>query len=225
MNPAPPDDEQPIDVDEEEIIIDIENDRITIDPEGGESPRKYYVHDVPVFVVAERVQYYGKDGKLITESLRDYTRKTVKKEYASLDDFLRRWDLSSKKQAIIQELEELGVLFESLADEVGKDFGPFDLICHVAYGQPPLTRKERAENVKKRNYFAKYEEKARSVLASLLDKYADEGVENMEDINVLKLRPINQHGTPIEIIKSFGGKEKYLEALKELEAQIYKIAS
>ena len=223
--PVPPDDDQPIDVDEEEIIIDIEGNGIIIDHEGGESPRKYYVHDVPVYVVSERVQYYGKDGKLITESLRDYTRKTVKKEFASLDDFLRRWDSASKKQAIIQELEEQGVLFEPLVDEVGKDFGPFDLICHVAYGQPPLTRKERAENVKKRNYFVKYEEKARLVLESLLDKYADEGVENIEDINVLKLQPINKHGTPIEIIKSFGGKEKYLEALKELEDQIYKIAS
>jgi len=222
--PVPPDDET-IDIDEEEVIIDVEDDEIIIDTEGDEPPRKYYVHDVPVFVVAERVQYYGKDGKLITESLRDYTRKTVKKGYASLDDFLRRWDSASKKQAIIQELEELGVLFEPLANEVGKDFGPFDLICHVAYGQPPLTRKERAENVKKRNYFAKYEEKARLVLASLLDKYADEGVENMEDINVLKLQPINQHGTPFEIIKSFGGKEKYFEALKELEEQIYQIAS
>ena len=225
--PVPPDDEK-IDIDGEETPIDIDDEKIIIDifpPEGGEPPRKYYVHDVPVYVVAERVQYYGKDGKLITESLRDYTRNTVKKEYASLDDFLNRWDSASKKRAIVQELEELGVLFEPLADEVGKDFGPFDLICHVAYGQSPLTRKERAENVKKRNYFAKYEEKARMVLESLLDKYADEGVENMEDINVLKLQPINKHGTPIEIIKNFGGKEKYFEALKELEDQIYKIAS
>ena len=227
QTPVPPDDEV-IDVDGKETPIDIDDDGTIIDifpPEEGEPPRKYYVHDVPVYVVAERVQYYGKDGKLITESLRDYTRNTVKKEYASLDDFLRQWDSASKKQAIIQELEELGVLFEPLADEVGKDFGPFDLICHVAYGKPPLTRKERAENVKKQNYFAKYEEKARLVLESLLDKYADEGVENMEDINVLKLQPINKHGTPIEIIKNFGGKEKYFEALKELEDQIYKIAS
>ena len=225
--PVPPDDET-IDIDGEETPIDIDDEKIIIDilpPEGAEPPRKYYVHDVPVYVVAERVQYYGKDGKLITESLRDYTRNTVKKEFASLDDFLKRWDSASKKQAIVQELEELGVLFEPLADEVGKDFGPFDLICHVAYGQPPLTRKERAENVKKRNYFAKYGEKARLVLASLLDKYAGEGIENLEDINVLKLQPINQHGTPIEIIKSFGGKGKYFEALKELEDEIYKIAS
>ena len=226
--PVPPDDDQPISIDGEETPVDIDDDGTIIDifpPEGGETPRKYYVHDVPVYVVSERVQYYGKDGKLITESLRDYTRKTVNKEFASLDDFLRRWDSASKKQAIIRELEEQGVLFEPLADEVGKDFGPFDLICHVAYGQPPLTRKERAENVKKRNYFAKYEEKARLVLESLLDKYADEGVENIEDISVLKLQPINKHGTPIEIIKNFDGKEKYLEALKELEDQIYKIAS
>ncbi|MBC8458924.1 MAG: DEAD/DEAH box helicase family protein [Deltaproteobacteria bacterium] len=226
--PVPPDDDQPIDVDGEETPVDIDDGETIIDifpPEGVETPRKYYVHDVEVTVVSERVQYYGKDGKLITESLRDYTRKTVKNEFASLDDFLRRWDSASKKQAIIQELEELGVLFEPLTDEVGKDFGPFDLICHVAYGQPPLTRKERAENVKKRNYFAKYEEKARLVLASLLDKYADEGVENIEDMSVLRLQPINQHGTPIEIVNSFGGREKYLEALKELEDQLYQIAS
>jgi type I restriction enzyme, R subunit len=222
--PVPPDDET-IDIDGEGTPIDIDDHGIIIDTEGGESPRKYYVHDVPVYVVSERVQYYGKDGKLITESLRDYTRKTMKKEFASLDDFLRRWDSASKKQAIIQELEELGVLFEPLADEVGKDFGPFDLVCHVAFGQPPLTRKERAENVKKRNYFAKYGEKARMVLESLLDKYADEGVENLEEMGVLRLQPINQHGTPTEIINSFGGREKYLEALKELEDQIYKIAS
>ena len=108
---------------------------------------------------------------------------------------------------------------------MGKDFGPFDLICHVAYGQPPLTRRERADNVKKRDYFAKYGEKARLVLEGLLDKYADEGIENIENIEVLKLHPINQYGRPMEIIKSFGGKEKYLEALQELESHLYQIAS
>jgi len=193
--------------------------------DGEDQPRKYYVHDVPVDIVAERVQYMGKDGKLITESLRDYTRKAVTQEFSSLDDFLRRWDSESKKEIILRELEEQGVFFEALAEEVGKDFGPFDLICHVAYGQPPLTRRERAENVKKRNYFAKYEDKARLVLESLLDKYADEGIENIENIEVLKLQPISQIGRPLEIINSFGGKEKYLEALQELESQIYKIAS
>ena len=99
-----------------------------------------------------------------------------------MDAFLKRWKEADRKKAVIEELEEQGVLFEPLADEVGKDFGPFDLICHVAYGQPPLTRRERAENVKKRNYFTKYGEKARLVLEGLLDKYADEGIENIEDI-------------------------------------------
>lgn len=185
---------------------------------------KYYVDDVEVIVIAERVQYYGKDGKLITESLRDYTRNTVKKDFASLDDFLNRWNAAERKETIIQELEEAGVLFEPLAEAVGKDMGPFDLICHVVFGQPPLTRKERAVNVKKRNYFVKYGEKARAVLDSLLDKYADEGIENVESMNILKLPPINQHGTPIEIIESFGGKDQYQQAIKELEDQLYKVA-
>lgn len=228
-SPVPPDDEEQAEIGEDETIIDTGDETgIPGDPfmdDDSKLPRKYYVDDVEVKVVAERVQYYGKGGKLITESLRDYTRKTVKKEFASLDDFLRRWDSAGKKQAVIEELEEQGVLFEPLAEEVGKDFGPFDLICHVAFGQPPLTRRERAENVKKRNYFAKYGEVARQVIEGLLDKYADEGVENIEDMNVLKLQPINQIGTPIEIIKSFGGKDKYLEAIKELKDQLYQVAS
>ncbi|BBO72694.1 DEAD/DEAH box helicase [Desulfosarcina widdelii] len=223
--PVPPDDVDIDDGDDDGTIIDIDPPDVTIPPGDGPPPKKYYVDDVPVFVVAERVQYYGKDGKLITESLKDYTRKAVTQSFASLDDFLKRWNDAEKKKAVIEELEEQGVLFEPLADEVGKDFGPFDLICHVAYGQPPLTRRERAENVKKRNYFAKYEEKARLVLEGLLDKYADEGIEHVENIEVLKLQPINQYGRPMEIIKNFGGKEKYLEALKELESQLYIVAS
>ena len=133
------------------------------------------MHDVPVDVVAERVQYYGKDGKLITESLNDYTRKAVNQNFASLNDFLRKWTSADRKQAIVEELENEGILLEALAEEVGKDFDPFDLIAHVAFGQKPLTRRERAENVKKQNYFVKYGDKARAVLEALLDKYADEG--------------------------------------------------
>ncbi|MGE4545691.1 MAG: EcoAI/FtnUII family type I restriction enzme subunit R [Pedobacter sp.] len=193
------------------------------DPPDDEttSPRKYVVGDVPVFVVAERVQYYGNDGKLITESLKDYTKATVRKEYASLDAFLKKWNSSDKKQAIIRELEEQGVLLEPLAEEVGKDFGPFDLICHVAFDQPPLTRRERAENVRKRNYFTRYGEQARAVLDSLLDKYADEGIENIEDLKVLRVHPFERFGTPVEIVKAFGGRRKFEQALKELENQLY----
>jgi type I restriction enzyme R subunit len=190
----------------------------------GQRRTKYYVHDVPVDVVAERVQYYGKDGKLITESLNDYTRKAVNKNFASLNDFLRKWTSADRKQAIVEELENEGILLEALAEEVGKDFDPFDLIAHVAFGQKPLTRRERAETVKKRNYFVKYGDKARVVLEALLDKYADEGLTNLEDPKVLKVQPFNKYGTPKEIIEVFGGKEQYFQAVKDLEQQLYRVA-
>lgn len=182
---------------------------------------KYILGDVTVYVVAERVQYYGPEGKLITESLKDYTRSTVRKDYASLDQFLLRWSKADRKAAILRELEEHGVLLEPLADEVGKDFDAFDLICHVAFDQPPLTRRERAEQVKKRNYFAKYGEQARQVLEILLDKYADTGIENIEDIKILTLDPFKTMGTASELVSAFGGKPAYMAALQELEAHLY----
>jgi len=218
--PEPPDKE---DIGDDETIIDIFEP-----PEEGEPPeprRKYYIDDVEVMVVSERVQYYGNDGKLITESLKDYTKKRILKEYASLDDFLNRWKSAERKQAIINELLEHGVFLHELQEEVGKDFDPFDLICHVAFDQPPLTRRERANNVKKKIYFSKYSDKARAVLDELLNKYADEGIENVESIEILRIKPFNQFGSPIEIIKTFGGKEQYLQAVKELEEQIYQVAA
>ncbi|OYO30561.1 EcoAI/FtnUII family type I restriction enzme subunit R [Janthinobacterium sp. PC23-8] len=182
---------------------------------------KYVLGDVTVYVVAERVQYYGPEGKLITESLKDYTRQTVRKDYSSLDDFLRRWDKTERKAAILRELEEHGVLLEPLAEEVGKHFDAFDLICHVAFDQPPLTRRERADNVKKRNYFAKYGEQARKVLETLLEKYADTGIENIEDIKILTLDPFKSMGTASELVSAFGGKQGYTIALHELEKHLY----
>jgi type I restriction enzyme R subunit len=182
------------------------------------------VNDVPVFVINERVQYYGPDGKLITESLRDYTKKSVLQEFASLDNFLARWKEAEKKQVIIDELQEKGIFFEALAEEVGKELDPFDLICHVAFGQKPLTRKERANNVRKQNYFTEYGKTARTVIDALLDKYADEGIRNVEQMDVLKITPFDRFGSPVEIIKSFGGKEKYATALRELESHLYEIA-
>jgi type I restriction enzyme R subunit len=187
----------------------------------GEGRAKYYVKGVPVHVIAKRVQYYGPDGKLITESLHDYTRKAVFKEFTSLDQFLQSWTDAGQKKLIIEELEKQGVLFEALAEDVGKDFDAFDLICHVAFDQPPLTRMERAENVRKRNYFSRYGDHARIVLDALLDKYADEGIENIEDLSVLKVPPLNQIGTPIEIVRSFGGKQAYQSALLELKQHLY----
>ncbi|MFA6040219.1 MAG: DEAD/DEAH box helicase family protein [Methylophilus sp.] len=188
---------------------------------GGEGRIKYVVGDVEVRIVSERVQYYGPEGKLITESLKDYTKTRVKNDFASLDDFLRTWTNAERKAVLIDELEQHGVLLDALAEEVGKDYDPFDLVCHIAFDQPPLTRKERAEQVKKRNYFAKYGEQARKVLNALLDKYADTGVENIEDIKVLTLDPFKSMGSAPELLSAFGGKPAYLKALKELEQQLY----
>lgn len=185
---------------------------------------KYVVDDVEVKVIAERVQYYGKDGKLITESLKDYTRKHLLGEFESLDSFLKYWTETDKKQVILEELTERGVFLDALAEEVGRDYDPFDLICHVAFDQPPLTRKERANNVRKRNYFTKYEESARLVLEALLDKYADSGLEQLEDLGILRIQPINSFGTPLEIVELFGGRDGYIEAIQELESLIYATA-
>ena len=191
-------------------------------PTGPEGKRaKYYIGDVEVHVIAERVQYYGSEGKLITESLKDYTRKAVRKDYSTLDEFLKRWTSVDRKAAIIKELEEHGVLLEALALEVSKDCDAFDLICHVAFDQPALTRRERAEQVKKRNYFTKYGEQARKVLEALLEKYADTGIENIDDIKILTLDPFSKMGTASELVSAFGGKSGYIAALHELENQLY----
>lgn len=196
------------------------------DPFGDEPPpRKFYVDGVEVNVLSKRVQYLGPDGKLITESLQSYAKKTLQKEFKTLDEFLRRWSDVEKKQVIIEELESLGVSLDGLRDEVknGDAFSAFDLLCHIAYGQPPLTRKERVEQVKKRNYFAKYEGKARSVLEALLDKYADEDFGPLENAKVLQLKPFDEIGTPVEIVKGvFGGKSAYETAIKELQTELYR---
>ncbi|WP_299293940.1 EcoAI/FtnUII family type I restriction enzme subunit R [uncultured Tateyamaria sp.] len=198
------------------------------DGPGGDDPvgtTKIRVSGVDANIIAERIEYLGPDGNLITESYKDFARKQVLSEYASLHDFIRTWNDADKKKAIIEELEEHGVLLENLAAEVGKDFGDFDLLCHIAYEQPPLTRKERATNVKKRDYFTKYGEQARAVLSALLDKYADEGITTIESAKVLRLQPFDSIGTPVEIINDvFGGKDEYEQALRELEQEIYKQA-
>jgi type I restriction enzyme, R subunit len=227
-DPVPP--EGPDDVGTEEGGEKQPGGSVIVDPpppdtgNGGGKRYKYYVNDVPVFVINERVQYHGPDGKLITESLRDYTKKSILREFASLDNFLTKWNKAEQKQAIIDELQEKGIFFEALAEEVGKELDPFDLICHVAFGKKPLTRKERASNVRKQNYFTEYGETARNVLDALLDKYADEGIQNVEQMDVLKITPFERFGSPVEIIKSFGGKEKYTTAVRELESHLYEIA-
>jgi type I restriction enzyme R subunit len=171
------------------------------------------------------VQHLDENGKLITESLKEFTKKGILREFRSLEDFLSRWDKTEKKKALMEELVSHGIILENLKEEIKKDLDIFDLICHIAWDRPALTRRERAERVRKRNYFTKFGEKARMVLNALLDKYASEGIENIEELNVLKVDPFTNLGTPAEILSYFGGKENYLKALKELEQEIYKVAA
>ncbi|MCA0439872.1 MAG: DEAD/DEAH box helicase family protein [Proteobacteria bacterium] len=189
---------------------------------GGDEPKKYIVGgQVTVAVARERVQYLNAQGKLVTESLRDYTRINLLKKYDSLDRFLQTWQQADRKAALLQELEGQGVLLDALADEVGKDLDPFDLLLHVAYDQPPLTRRERAQRVKKRNAFTQYGPVARKVLDSLLDKYADEGITTIESNEVFKLQPFTDLGSPVELVRSFGGRPQYLSALQTLQQELY----
>ena len=217
-NPGPDDDPVPPDPkgDDDDIIDGDEGTDRT-------GRIKIIVSGVPAKIINERLEYLGDDGQLVTESYKDFTQKQVKSEYASLDDFLQNWNDAKKKQVIIELLEEHGVVLENLAELVGKEYSDFDLICHVAFGQPPLTRKERANNVKKRDYFTKYGDQAKAVLQGLLDMYADKGVVSIENAKVLKLKPFSDYGTPMEIINDFfGGKEQYETAIEELEKELFK---
>ena len=183
---------------------------------------KFKVSGIDVKKMAERVQYYDTDGKLVTESFKDYTRNTIKKQFSSLDEFTRKWQNADRKQAIIDELANEGVIWQALEQDVSKDLDPFDLICHVVYDQPALTRKERADSVKKRNYFTKYSDVAQKVLNALLDGYADDGVKAIEGKDALKANTIVDFGRPLEIAKkAFGGADKYNNAITELEELLY----
>lgn len=219
-------DEEIIDIDGTPVDFPEEDETDYPTVEGGgviidEPKAKIRVNGVQVKILNERVQYLGSDGKIITESLKDYSRSNITKKYRDLQDFLNSWNSAEKKKAIIEELEEEGVFFEHLREEVGKDYDPFDLICHVAFEAKPLTRRERAENVTKRNYFTKYGGQAQEVLKKLLEKYADDGLRTIESKEVLRLDPLNKLGTPKEIINAFGGVKNYEEALNLLERELY----
>lgn len=211
LEPLTPDDFKPTQPNID--IVDAENEI-----------KKYYVNNIPVSIIHERVQYYGKDGKLITESLKDYSKKNIEKEFASLDEFIKKWNDAEKKEELIKELAEHGVLLEALREEVGLDLDDFDLICHIAFDQPPLTRQERANKVRKRNYFSKYGETAQKVLNSLLDKYEREGITSIQHGSVLKVQPLNQMGSAVELVRAFGKKKDFDQAIKDLENEIYNIA-
>ena len=195
---------------------------------GGEGRTKYVIDDVNVRVAVERSQYLDADGKLITEDyrvlLKDDIKKTLQAEFGTMTDFLRRWNIAERKQAVLEELADHGVPLDILQQAVanGSELDVFDLVAHVAFDQKPLTRRERANNVKKRDVFGKYGDQARAVLEALLDKFADHGVQDIEDAKVLELPPFDQFGSKTQIRRGiFGSVEQYTQAVHELELALY----
>jgi type I restriction enzyme R subunit len=227
---TPPDDVPPSADPEDPIPAEPgEDEEVVFDPtatvegidDSRTKPKKYYVKGRQVAVVAERVEYLDDDGRLVTESLRDYSKRTLRQRFASLDDFLASWNSAERKQAVIDELANEGLLLEPLADEVGKELDAFDLICHVAFDRPPLTRRERVENVRKQDVFAKYGDQARAVLEALLQKYQDEGAAVLDDPRVLKISPFSTMGTPMQLVQTFGGMAAYTDAVHQLQSALY----
>lgn len=191
-------------------------------PDRSDGPqRKFYVDGQEARIIAERVEYLNSSGKLVTESLKDFTRRRIRKEFADLDAFLRRWTETEKKQAIVDALAEEGVILNALKDEAGVDLDPFDLIVHVAFDQPPLTRAERAANVKKRDIYTRYGDEARAVIDALLAKYSDDGVIDLNDTKILQLKPFDEMGTVIQLVKRFGGKPGFEKAVSEIQGALY----
>ncbi len=215
---------KPEEIEEKEVLELIKRQDINI-YEENEKPRKFYVKDTNVSIINQSEQYLDSSGKLITEKLVDYTKKGIKKDYRTINDFLEKWNVLDQKRVLIEELQQKGIIFDCLRETIpnGKQYDPFDLILHVAYGKKPKTRSERAKKVKKDSYWDKYGEKAREVINTLLEKYADEGIENLEDAEVLRVEPLRRFGRPLEIMKLFGGKLKYKEMIKEIGARLYRV--
>ena len=194
------------------------------EPDTFGKKEKVRIAGVDVHILSERRQFVDSEGNLITTSLKEYTKTGIVRTYRTLDNFLQVWNDAEKKRAIIDELEGQGLSFDELKEETKVDLDIFDLICHIAWDAPALTRRERAENVRKRNYWTKYGDKARAVLTALLDKYAETGIEDIEDMKILTVEPLKDLGTPAELVNAFGGKTEYLQAVRELKAEIYRVA-
>ncbi|NNH33406.1 DEAD/DEAH box helicase family protein, partial [Rhizobium sp. SEMIA 4085] len=200
-------------------------EEVTFPPGDGDRQKKVYVDGISARVIAERVEYLDANGKLVTESLRDFTKAALLRHFASLDDFLRRWKSEERKDALVKELAAEGLPLDMIARELGIDLDPFDLVCHIAFDRKPLTRQERADNVKKRDVFGRYEGKARAVLDALLTKYADDGVFSLDRTEVLRVPPINSLGTPVELVKAFGGRDEFRRAVLAMSEALYEGAA
>jgi type I restriction enzyme, R subunit len=211
-----------------EELDNLEGEGAFLPPDENIHKSKYHVRGVPVHVLNERVQYYDSDGKLVTESLKDYSKRNILREYATLDQFLLTWSSAEKKQAIIDELKEQGVFLDELRKESGENgagLDDFDLILHVAYDKKPLTKQERVNHVVKQGYLYKYSEACQEVLSALLDKYMDEGISELEDTRVLDNAPFDRIGSPWKIANLFGGREQYIKAVNGMKEMIYAVAA
>ena len=202
-----------------EVVLTPPDPRETPPIDGGK--KKVYVNDVPVELVSERVQFYDKDGKLVTESLKDFTKKNILSGFASLDDFLKYWTGDEKRSVILQELKEHGIFLEELRRYYPNDVDDFDLICDIAYGIKPLTKSERAKRRKVDEVLAKYSEQCKGVLEILLEKYSDDAIDDITDTKILKLPEFNEYGSPMKITKLFGGLDGYVKAVKEIQLALY----
>lgn len=192
-------------------------------PSAGRAERRvtYVVNDVAVAVVNERVEYYSASGELISATLQDYTRGLIRRLYATLEDFVAAWDQAEPKAALLRDLERQGLLFAALAERGGDALDPFDLLGMIGFDQPPQTRRERAERARQETWLAGFGGTARAVLEALLDTYADQGLEPIESPDVLRIPPFSRLGSPVELIRSFGGKPAYLQALRDMKARLY----
>lgn len=201
------------------ILIDDDNEK-----EEKQKKVKIVVNGVEVEVLSERVQYFNSEGKLITESLTDYTKKNILGEYATLDSFINDWNSDKRKSVILEELLKRGVFLEALREyeHIDENIDDFDLICHLAYDKKPLTKSERINNVKKRGYLNRYEGAAREVIDALLEKYMDNSINDITDKSILLNSPFSKFGSASKIFNLFGGKENYNNVVKSLQKEIYK---
>ena len=221
--PMPTEDEEKIENSEDNTkTTDKNNVDINHPGKTVNTNTKIRVNGVDVNIYNEICSYYDKDGKLVTESLKEFSKRSILNEYASLNDFINKWNSTDRKQAILDELKEQGVLLDELRKDVGnEDIGDFDLILHIAYDKKPLTRYERVNKVLKKGYLYKYSEMAQNILKDLLEKYSDNNELELTDTKILQLKPFEGYGSPMEIVDVFGGKEKYIEAVEELEDELY----
>ena len=194
---------------------------VVIDGPADNPARKVYINNVEVKLLAERVQYYDKDGKLVTESLKDFTKKNVLHEFASLDDFLNFWTKDEKRTAIIEELENQGIFIDELRKSYPANVDDFDLICDIAYGIKPLTKSQRAKSSKVNDVLKGYSDKCKKVLEIILQKYADDEVDDITDTNVLRLPVFNDYGNPMKIVNLFGGVNGYIGAIHNVQHALY----